>query len=87
MGYFAVDCMADMSLIEMASHQCLNLKQGECLLLCSDGFSEVLDGRFLPMGDGSSLKAWLNGSISQIKEIKSMQELDNISAVLVQRIK
>lgn len=87
MGYFAVDCMVDMSLIEMASYQCLNLKQGECLLLCSDGFSEVLDGRFLPMGDGSSLKAWLNGSIGQIKEINSIQELDNISAVLVQRIK
>lgn len=86
-GYFAVDCMADMSLIEMASHQFLNLKQGECLLLCSDGFSEVLDGRFSCIDDKGNLKDWLNCSLKQIKETQPRQWLDNVSAVLVRRVK
>lgn len=83
MGYFAVDRMADVSTVEMASYQTLGLRVGECLLLCSDGFSEVLDGRFLPMGNQVSLKDWLSDSINQIRQNKPKWQLDNISAVLV----
>ncbi len=86
MGYFVVDRMADMSAVQMASHQTLSLKSGECLLLCSDGFYEVLHGQFLPMDDAISLKQWLSDSIDQIKQIKPKQQLDNISAVLVRCI-
>ena len=86
MGYFAVDRMADMSAVELASHQTLRLKSGECLLLCSDGFYEVLHGQFLPMDEAISLKQWLIDSIDQIKQIKPKQQLDNISAVLVRCI-
>lgn len=86
MGYFVVDRMADMSAVELASHQTLSLKSGECLLLCSDGFYEVLNGQFLPMDDAISLKQWLIDSIDQIKQIKPKQQLDNISAVLVRCI-
>lgn len=87
MGYFVVDRMADMSAVELASHQTLSLKSGECLLLCSDGFYEVLHGQFLPMDEAISLKQWLIDSIDQIKQIKPKQQLDNISAVLVRCMK
>lgn len=86
MGYFVVDRMADMSAVQLASHQTLSLKSSECLLLCSDGFYEVLHGQFLPMNDAISLKQWLSDSIDQIKQIKPKQQLDNISAVLVRCI-
>ena len=87
MGYFVVDRMADMSAVELASHQTLSLKSAECLLLCSDGFYEVLNGQFLPMDEAISLKQWLIDSIDQIKQIKPKQQLDNISAVLVRCMK
>ena len=87
MGYFVVDRMADMSVAQLASHQTLSLKSAECLLLCSDGFYEVLNGQFLPMDDAISLKQWLIDSIDQIKQIKPKQQLDNISAVLVRCMK
>lgn len=83
MGYFSVDRMADASTVEMASHRTLRLQAGECLLLCSDGFSEILDGRFLPMDNQVSLKDWLSDSINQIRQNKPKWPLDNISAVLV----
>lgn len=86
MGYFVVDRMADMSAVELASHQTLCLKSGECLLLCSDGFYEALGGQFLPMNH-AILKQWLSDSIDQIKQIKPKQQLDNISAVLVRCMK
>ncbi|USZ14748.1 protein phosphatase 2C domain-containing protein [Moraxella sp. FZFQ2102] len=85
-GYFVVDRMADMSVVQMASCQTLRLKSGESLLLCSDGFSEVLDGQLLPMDGEISPKQWLSDSIHQIKQIgriKPNQQLDNISAILV----
>lgn len=81
-GYFCVDKYGDTSTIT-PSHQHISLDKGECLLLCSDGFSDVLVGQFLPMDDDVALKDWLNDSVKQLRRTTSQAGLDNVSAIVV----
>ncbi|UYZ71679.1 hypothetical protein LP090_08665 [Moraxella bovis] len=55
-GYFCVDGLGDDSAVAMVSHQNINLQAGECLLLCSDGFSDVLKGNFFANNKRSATK-------------------------------
>lgn len=82
-GYFCVDGLGDESAVAMVSHQNINLQAGECLLLCSDGFSDVLEGNFLPILKDLPLKEWLNDSIKQLKQAGSKTQLDNASLIVL----
>ena len=82
-GYFCVDGLGDESAVAMAEHQNFNLQAGECLLLCSDGFSDVLEGNFLPILKDLPLKEWLNNSIKQLKQSGSKTQLDNVSLIVL----
>lgn len=82
-GYFCVDELGDESAVTMASQQKIKLGAGECLLLCSDGFSDVLEGNFLPITKDVPLKEWLNDSIKQLKQAGSKTQLDNVSVIVV----
>ena len=82
-GYFCVDGLGDESAVTMAEHQNIKLQPGECLLLCSDGFSDVLEGNFLPITKDLPLKEWLNNSIKQLKQSGSKTQLDNVSVIVV----
>lgn len=83
-GYFCVDEFGDESAVTMASQQKIKLEAGECLLLCSDGFCDVLKGNFLPITKDVPLKEWLNNSIKQLKQAGSKTQLDNVSVIVVQ---
>lgn len=67
----------------MASQQKIKLEAGECLLLSSDGFCDVLKGNFLPITKDLPLKEWLNDSIKQLKQSGAKAQLDNVSLVVV----
>lgn len=82
-GYFCVDELGDESAVTMASQQKIKLEAGECLLLCSDGFCDVLKGNFLPITKDLPLKEWLNDSIKQLKQSGAKAQLDNVSLVVV----
>lgn len=82
-GCFCVDEYGDTSTTITPSHQHISLGKGDCLLLCSDGFSDVLDGQFLPMDDNMVLKDWLNDSVRQLRRMTSQAELDNVSVIVV----
>lgn len=82
-GYFCVDGLGDESAVAMSSHQNIRLQVGECLLLCSDGFSDVLEGNFLPITKDLPLNEWLNDSIKQLKQSGSKAQLDNVSLIVL----
>ncbi|ANB91546.1 hypothetical protein MOVS_05615 [Moraxella ovis] len=82
-GYFCVDGLGDESAVAMSSHQNIKLQAGECSLLCSDGFSDVLEGNFLPITKDLPLKEWLNNSIKQLKQSGAKAWLDNVSLIVV----
>lgn len=82
-GYFCVDELGDESAVTMASQQKIKLEAGECLLLSSDGFCDVLKGNFLPITKDLPLKEWLNDSIKQLKQSGAKAQLDNVSLVVV----
>ncbi|UZA26130.1 protein phosphatase 2C domain-containing protein [Moraxella bovis] len=74
-GYFCVDGLGDESAVAMVSHQNIKLQAGECLLLCSDGFCDVLKGNFLPITKDLPLNEWLNDSIKQLNNLEQRHSL------------